>query len=76
MVIHITAELETAIAEQARRRGVAPETLALDALRAQFLPKAPSIKPRDEWERKLFDAAIDCGVSVPDRALSREGLYE
>jgi hypothetical protein len=76
MVIHVTAELETAIVEQARRRGVTPEALALDALRDRFIPKAPSVEPRDEWERNLFGAAIDCGVSVPDWALSRAGLYE
>jgi hypothetical protein len=32
--------------------------------------------PADEWERWLFAAAIDCGVSVPDAALSSDGLYE
>jgi len=50
--------------------------LALDALRDRFLPKVPPVEPRDDWERKLFGAAIDCGVSVPDSALSSDGLYE
>ena len=76
MVITLTPQLEAALSEQARRRGVAPETLALDALRERFLPAAADLEPRDEWERRLFGAAIDCGVSVPDSALSSDGLYE
>jgi hypothetical protein len=72
MIIKIDAGLEAALSEQARRRGVAPETLALDVLRQRFLP----VEPRDEWERRLFGAAVDCGVSVPDSALSSEALYD
>jgi len=45
-------------------------------LRDRFLSKAPPVEPRDEWERRLFEAAIDCGVSVSDSALSSDGLYE
>ncbi len=76
MVITLTPQLEAALREQARRRGVAPEVLALDALRERFPPTPADLKPRDEWERRLFGAAIDCGVSVPDSALSSDGLYE
>lgn len=76
MVIRLTPQLEAALSEQARRRGVTPEVLALDALRDRFLPGVPPVEPRDDWERKLFGAAIDCGVSVPDSALSSDGLYE
>ncbi len=75
MVINLTPELEAAITEQAQQRGVTPETLALEALRRRFLT-ADVLQPRDEWERRLFGAAIDCGVSVPDWALSSDGLYE
>ena len=76
MVITLTPQLQAVLSEQARRRGVAPEVLALDALRERFLPGALPIEPRDDWERQLFGAAIDCGVSVPDSALSSDGLYE
>jgi len=76
MVLNLTPQLEAAIGEQARRRGVAPEILALAALRERFLPSVPAVEPRDDWERRLFGAAIDCGVSVPDSALSSDGLYE
>ena len=76
MVVNLTPQLEAALTEQARRRGVAPEIVALEALRDRFLPKVPPVEPRDDWERRLFGAALDCGVSVPDSALSSDGLYE
>jgi hypothetical protein len=76
MVINLTPQLATAINEQARQRGIAPEILALDALRDRFLPNVPDVVPRDDWERRLFEAAIDCGVSVPDSGLSSDGLYD
>ncbi len=76
MLIELGPELEAALNDHARRRGVAPESLALDALRRQFLaPNAP-IEPRDEWERRLLAIATDCGVSLDNEALSSEGLYD
>lgn len=75
MVLTLPPQLESALAEQARRRGVAPEALAVDVLRRHLLPAAPPV-PADEWERRLFAAAVDCGVSVPDAALSSDGLYD
>jgi hypothetical protein len=75
MIITLPPQLESALAAQALRRGVAPEALALDVLRQHLLPAAPPI-PVDEWERRLFAAAVDCGVSVPDSALSSDGLYD
>jgi hypothetical protein len=76
MVINLTPQLEAVLTDQARRRGIAPETLALDALRERFLPNARTLEPRDEWERGLLAAAIDCGVSLSNEALSSEGLYD
>jgi hypothetical protein len=75
MVITLPPQLESALSAQARQRGVAPETLALEVLRRQLLPTTPPTAA-DEWERQLFAAAVDCGVSVPDAALSSEGLYD
>lgn len=74
MVITLSPELEAALNEAASRRGVAPEVLALDALRERFLGTIP--QPRDEWERRLLALAKDCGVSLPDSAVSSEGIYE
>jgi hypothetical protein len=75
MVITLPPQLESALTAQARRRGIAPEALALDVLRSHLVPVAPPV-PADDWERRLFAAAIDCGVSVPDAALSSDGLYD
>jgi len=76
MVVKLTPDLEAALSRQARQRGIDPETLAIETLRQRFLPNVPAVEAQDEWERRLFSAAIDCGVSVPDSALSSEGLYE
>ena len=76
MVLTLGPELEAALSEAARRQGVAPEALALKALRERFLTPVAPIQPQDEWERGLLEAAVDCGVSLSDEALSREQLYD
>jgi hypothetical protein len=76
MVITVDPELEAALKEQARRRGILPEALALEALRDRFLAPGRADESRDEWERRLRRTATDCGVPLPDAALSSEGLYE
>ena len=75
MVITLGPELEAALSEQARRQGLAPETVALNALREHFLAAAVP-QPRDEWERRLLGLAKDCGVSLSEASVSREALYE
>ena len=76
MVISLDSDLERALNEIARRQGVAPEVLALDALRDRFLAPEAAVQPLDEWERRLLSAAKNCAVSLPDSAVSSEGLYE
>jgi hypothetical protein len=76
MVITLSPELEAALNERARRPGVAPEVLALEALRDRFLAPARPDESRDEWERRPRGAATDCGVSLSDAAVSSEGIYE
>lgn len=76
MVITLGPELEAVLSNVARKQGVAPEELALSALRERFLANALRMESRDEWERGLLDAARDCGVSLPNSALSSEGLYD
>jgi len=71
MVSELGPELAAALIDHARRQGVVPESLALDALRKQFLPTALPFEPRDDWERELLSLATDCGVSLSDEALSR-----
>ena len=75
MVITLDPELEATLNELACSQGLAPEMLALNALRERFLAAA-ALQPRDDWERGLLAAARDCGVSLPDSALSSEGLYD
>ncbi|MCI0456961.1 MAG: hypothetical protein L0Z62_08280 [Gemmataceae bacterium] len=76
MVITLGPDLESALNDLARKQGVAPEVLALNALRERFLAPALRIQPRDEWERRLLGAATDCGVALSHEAVSSEGLYE
>jgi hypothetical protein len=76
MVITLVPELDAALKEQARRQGIAPEELALNALKERFLGPALSIQPQDEWERRLLSAATDCGTSLTHEAVSSEGIYE
>jgi predicted DNA-binding antitoxin AbrB/MazE fold protein len=40
------------------------------------LPAQAPLEPQDEWERRLLGVAKDCGVTLPDSAVSSEGLYE
>jgi hypothetical protein len=75
MVITVGSDLEAALNDLARKQGVAPEILALQALRERFLAPA-LVPPRDEWERRLRSAATDCGVSLSNEAVSSEGLYD
>ena len=76
MVITVGPDLEAALIDLARKQGVAPEALALQALRERFLAPALVAPPRDEWERRLRSAATDCGVSLSNGAVSSEGLYD
>ena len=76
MVITLNQDLTAALTEQARKRGIAPEALAISVLRERLLPPAASVEPRDEWERTVLGAATDCGVSRPHSALTSDGLYE
>jgi hypothetical protein len=76
MTIQVSQQLEVALLDEANRRGVTLEKVVLDALQDRFLSKPLPVEPLDEWERNLFGAAVDCGVSVPNLALSSDGLYE
>ena len=76
MVIKLSEVLARALAQAARRVGLAPEDLAVQALNERFLLAERPIMAQDDWERMLLSAASDCGVSLSDAALSSEGLYE
>jgi hypothetical protein len=76
MVITLGPELEAALNQAADKRGIAAESLAIEALRERFLSTSASLQPQDEWERSILGLAKDCGVSLPDSAVSSEGIYE
>jgi hypothetical protein len=76
MVITLGPDLESALNDLAHKQNVAPEDLALNALRERFLVPAIRIQPQDDWERRLLGAATNCGVALSHEAVSSEGLYE
>ena len=73
MTITIVPELAAAITKAAEEKGATPEGLVLRLLWQHFRPK---LEPRDEWERRLFSLATDCGVSLSDEQLSRDHMYD
>ena len=74
-MLNLSPDLDAALKELARLKAVAREVLAVNALRDHIIPAAAPL-PRDEWERSLLGAVRDCGVSLPNWALSGEGLYD
>jgi hypothetical protein len=88
MVIQLTPQLQARLAEEAGKLGITPEALAIAALQERFPAHTPlasdtakeqkpsPLVPRDEWERRLFAAAVECGVSPPLEAMTSEGLYD
>ena len=72
MTVQLPPEVEQAIADQAKRRGLTPEALVVDTLRQKFEP----LVPRDEWEARLLSIGKDYGISLSNEAVSSEGLYD
>ncbi len=50
MKITLTPDIESALAEQARRQGTTPETLAIDALRERFVSSVATETPAEGQE--------------------------
>ena len=76
MTITLDPTLETALKDAARREGLTPEALALKTLRERWLTWGALPEPRDEWERRLRNAAKDYGVALSNEAVSSEGIYD
>jgi hypothetical protein len=74
MVLNISSDLEAVLNEAAMRQGVTAAELAIKTLKDRFA--RPRIEPRDDWGRTLLAASSDCGVSLSDEAVSREGIYD
>jgi predicted transcriptional regulator len=76
MVITLGPDLEAALKELARKQGIAPEALALQALCERFLGSVARNQAQDDWERRLRSAATNCGISLSNEAVSSEALYD
>lgn len=70
--VALARELLASVTAPVADPGAAPALTEAELRRASMTPPIPT----DEWERALFAAAIDCGISVPDAALSSDGLYD
>ena len=60
MTLTLTPELEQAVEEAARERGLTVKAVVLETLREKFLPVTPSFAADDalsEWEQMMQDAA-------------------
>ena len=70
MTVTLTPELEWAIGEDARKRGITAEAAALTALRERFLPEVlfgHTEDTLDEWELEISAAAVAVGLAPADR---------
>ena len=66
MTVTLTPELEDAVEDAARERGLTAEAIVLDVLRKQFLPAAQSVAAADaldEWEQMMLDAAAQIAAA-------------
>lgn len=75
MTLALSPDLASVLAKAADERGVAPEEMAIRILRDGLgVPARPL--PRDAWEKGLLEAAVDCGTSLTNEAVSSDGLYD
>jgi hypothetical protein len=75
MTVTVPPHLVSTFVEQARRQGVDPDALAADIFLRHLHPTKQPV-PTDDWERGLLAVARNCGVSLPDSAVSSVGIYE
>jgi hypothetical protein len=79
LTIELDPELVAVYAAEAARRGVEPESVALEVLRAfRPAPSAPEKQLTVESFHKMLDelrAGLEDLPHLPDSALTREGIY-
>jgi len=79
LTIELDAELVAVYAAEAARRGVEPESVALEVLRAH--PPKPPVPEKQltvEAFHKMLDelpSGLEHLPHLPDSALTREGIY-
>jgi hypothetical protein len=74
--IHLDRELAERIEAEAKKTGKHPHGLALEVLRERFPRPIPTPEEHEEWVRRLHEIGIDCGVSLPNEALTSEAIYD
>jgi hypothetical protein len=75
MEINLSRELAAIIAEQAKRRGITPESLAIEVLQQRFPLPRPELS-HEEFMKRIDSIGVDCGVSPPNSAMSSDELYD
>ena len=76
MVIDLPAEIEAAIAAEAKARGVSVDSIVQEAL-APFARLLPQEAVSGDWDAEL-ESVLDVLPQLPvlpDHALTREGIY-
>jgi hypothetical protein len=79
LTIELPPEVEEALRDEAKSRDSTPEELAAEAVRQRFAGRSkhdPSRLSSEERLALLRSIGRPAGVSVPDEALSSEGLYD
>ncbi|HYH69557.1 MAG TPA: hypothetical protein VD866_32980 [Urbifossiella sp.] len=76
VTIHLDRGLAERIEAEAKRTGKHPHGLALEVLRERFPQPVPTPEEVDAMMARLHAAASDCGVSLPNEALTSEAIYE
>jgi hypothetical protein len=78
ITVSLAPDLEQAALAEAKRRGIPVQELTAEALRALLIARTspPAAMSHGEWKRKLARLGVDCGVSLPDAALTSEALYD
>jgi hypothetical protein len=77
MTITLTPELEEILVQQAERLRTTPEEIVLTTLRSHLAGVTRNrLRTADDRIAFLREAALDCGVSLSNEAVSSEGLYD
>jgi len=76
VVIQSHPQLEAVFERTARGAAIAPEWCHWTPCGNGPAHRSAHVSPRDEWERKLFGAAIDCGRVHSGLGPEQRRLYE
>jgi|GEM_PF-2623932 len=75
MVIELDSQLLNALNEAAIKRGTTPEKLASFLLRLALEQPTPPMDHKS-WVKVLRSIPVECGLSLPDEAITSESMYE